>query len=189
MRNLTWGIILVIIGLLLLLDNLDIVEFKDMIRDYWPLILILWGATILLRRGQSIPSLDSPKALDQTESEIIHQSEIFGNISLTITSQNFKGGSISTVFGDSYIDLSKATFADGEHELRVHGVFGDSIITLPKDAAVSVSGSSVFGDMTVLGQRKSGLSSNINIKTEHYDTVSKRLKITVSKVFGDLKIS
>ena len=189
MRNLYWGIILVVIGLLLLLDNLDVVEFEDIISDYWPFILILWGASILLRRRQLTATADSASALNLIEGELIHQSEVFGNISLTILSQNFKGGSVSTVFGDSYIDLSKATFADGEHELRIHGVFGDSIITLPKDAAVSVAGNSVFGDMTVLGQRKGGLSSNINIKTEQYDTVSKRLKITASKVFGDLKIS
>ncbi|MBI4548304.1 MAG: cell wall-active antibiotics response protein, partial [Ignavibacteriae bacterium] len=165
-----------------------IVEIKDVISDYWPLILILWGVSILLRKRHPESTTDSAEAFNQTEGEIVHQSEVFGDISLAITSKNFKGGSISTVFGNSNLDLSKTIIADGEYELRVHGIFGDSIITLPKDSPVFISGSSLFGDMMVLGQQKGGFSSDISLKTEQYESSPKRLKITFSKVFGDMKV-
>ncbi len=40
---LVWGIILLIIGLLFLLHNID-VNVADSIARLWPLILIVWGA-------------------------------------------------------------------------------------------------------------------------------------------------
>lgn len=40
---LAWGIILVVIGLIFLLNNIDI-NVWDTIARLWPLILIVWGA-------------------------------------------------------------------------------------------------------------------------------------------------
>ena len=188
MRNLVWGIILVTIGTLLLLDNLEIVDFGEVVSHFWPLILILWGANILLRRKQH-QTMASAHDQEQIENELIHESNIFGDTSVKVTSQTFKGGSISSVFGDSELDLSASVFADGEHELRLHSVFGNLFITLPKDAAVSVSGNSLFGDIVVLGQRKGGFASDIHYAPEQYDSAPKRLKISFSKVFGNLRIS
>jgi len=41
--SLVWGFILIIIGLVFLLERLD-VEVWDSVARLWPLILILWGA-------------------------------------------------------------------------------------------------------------------------------------------------
>ncbi len=41
--SLVWGLILLIIGLLFLLHNID-VNVADSIARLWPLILIVWGA-------------------------------------------------------------------------------------------------------------------------------------------------
>jgi len=40
---LVWGIILLVIGLLFLLHNID-VNVADSLARLWPLILIVWGA-------------------------------------------------------------------------------------------------------------------------------------------------
>ncbi len=50
MRNLFWGITFVLIGLLLLLDNLGYADFEQILHDYWPLLLIVWGGLILFRK-------------------------------------------------------------------------------------------------------------------------------------------
>jgi hypothetical protein len=39
---LAWGIILIVIGLIFFLDNLDI-DVWDSVGRFWPLILIAWG--------------------------------------------------------------------------------------------------------------------------------------------------
>ncbi len=47
-RNLFWGALLVTIGLLFVLRNLDIIDFSwYSFLELWPMILILWGVSIL----------------------------------------------------------------------------------------------------------------------------------------------
>ncbi|MDD8019757.1 MAG: DUF5668 domain-containing protein [Acidobacteriota bacterium] len=41
--NLIWGVILIAIGLLFLLDNMGY-DAWEFIFKFWPLILIIWGA-------------------------------------------------------------------------------------------------------------------------------------------------
>ena len=42
---LIWGIILIAIGALFLLDNINIdIDIWHILSNYWPVILILWGA-------------------------------------------------------------------------------------------------------------------------------------------------
>ncbi|TLY32431.1 MAG: hypothetical protein E6K56_03270 [Ignavibacteria bacterium] len=194
MRNFYWGFILILFGFLLLLDNLGAIDFKEFISDYWPLLLILWGVSILARRrprpaGAAGAGVPSPELSSQIDSELVHQSSVFGNIDVKVTSQQFKGGSISTVFGESFIDLSSAKFAEGEHELRVHGVFGESRIILPPDAAAAVSASSVLGELVIFGQRKGGFSSEIQHMTPNYAQVTNRMKISITRVFGSINVS
>src|SRR6266446_2208864 len=102
MRNLFWGVALVTIGVLILLDNLGVADFGEVVGTYWPLLVILWGVSILAGRKTKVPP-PSPQAdtahSTTTESDLLHESNIFGNVSASVTSQNFKGGSLSTIFG------------------------------------------------------------------------------------------
>ena len=41
--SLAWGLILIVIGLIFFLDNIDI-DVWDTVGRLWPLILIVWGA-------------------------------------------------------------------------------------------------------------------------------------------------
>jgi predicted membrane protein len=190
-RNLFLGIVLITIGVLFLLNNLEVADFGDMVHDYWPLILIVWGLSIVMRgkapSNQTQPT--SPETTETVDRDLVHESNVFGSIYIKNTSQNFLGGSVSTVFGDCDLDLSASVIAEGEHELRFHTVFGSSSIILPRDAAVSISANSTFGSLTILGQRKEGISSALHVTTPNYDSSSKRLKISISKVFGDARIS
>ncbi|HEV8537748.1 MAG TPA: cell wall-active antibiotics response protein LiaF [Bacteroidota bacterium] len=181
------GAILITFGVLFLLDNLGIADVGDIFHDFWPLILVLWGLSIL-RRGKRPASPVQSVSAQPVDRELLHESSIFGDTFLNVTSTNFKGGSVSTVFGDADVDLSQAVVADGEHELRLRGVFGDSSVTLPKDTAVSIAAKSRFGSVMVLGQRKDGFSSEVLVTSPEYDTSPKRLRISLTKVFGAARI-
>lgn len=187
MRNLFWGIVLITFGVLFLLDNLGYADFSELIHDYWPLILIVWGFSLLTHK-KSPPHHQAKDISQQVSSDLLHQSNVFGDILTKINSQDFKGGSLSTVFGDCDVDLSAAIFAEGEHELRIHSVFGDSLLIIPKDAAVSVTANSVFGDLIILGKHKGGFSPDLQSISAPYPDSTKRLKIIISKVFGDVKV-
>ena len=49
-RSLLNGLLLIGIGTLFLFDRLHIADFGDLIRMYWPMIIILFGVSHLLRR-------------------------------------------------------------------------------------------------------------------------------------------
>jgi len=231
MRNLIWGVILVTIGLLILLDNLGVADFGEILHDYWPLILILWGVGILMKRNNARntaqpqqppaapaappaaeasqqsppqpmpetgaappppvpPPLASPAArtIPTGSADLIHDSNVFGDVHTQVLSQNFKGGSVSTVFGNGIIDLSNATIAPGDHELRIHGVFGNLTIMLRHGMAASVSASTLFGDVINLGQSRSGISPDVLNATASFSTASNRLKISAHAVFGSIRV-
>ncbi len=199
MRNLTWGLVLVVFGIMLLLNNLGIADFGDILKDYWPLLLILWGFIILNKRKgepsqppsmeQNNPSAYINEPLSSVESDMINESNVFASIFITNSSQNFKGGSVSTVFGDCIVDLAKCMFTDGEHVLQVHSVFGKTSVILPRGSAVFISASSILGKLTVLDQHKGGISASIDTKTNEYETSSRKLKIHISQVFGNVHVS
>ena len=48
-RGSWFGFALVILGIVLLLDSTGAMDFDDLIRTYWPLLLVIWGITVLAR--------------------------------------------------------------------------------------------------------------------------------------------
>lgn len=46
-----WGLVLIVVGALFLLDQMDRLDFGDLIADYWPVIFILLGLSILISHG------------------------------------------------------------------------------------------------------------------------------------------
>lgn len=46
--SLVWGVILIIFGVLILLDQFD-VDIWNMVWRFWPVGLIIWGADKLMR--------------------------------------------------------------------------------------------------------------------------------------------
>ena len=58
-ERLVWGLILIAVGVIFLLQNVMNIEVWDYAWKFWPLILILWGAQKL------IDGLNRPKDRDE----------------------------------------------------------------------------------------------------------------------------
>jgi predicted membrane protein len=188
------GVILVVLGVLFLLDTLEVSSFGHVVRTYWPLILIIVGIALLLKSQRDWmtagPSTSQGEGYQgvETSADVISESSVFGNIFVKPTSKNFRGGSISAVFGNLELNLASMELAPGEQHLGVHGVFGGVRVTLPKDVGLMVRGNCLFGEVTVLNQKRGGIGSEILHKSDNYDTAERKLNITASQVFGDLRI-
>ena len=187
------AIILITLGVLFLLDNLGIADFGTIISTYWPLILILIGIRIFFRYGRS-STQSSPSgsvisgATQESTASMINNSNVFGDVDLKFNSKEFRGGSISNTFGDMNIDLSEIALAEGEQLLKLDGVFGDLHVLVPKDIEIAVTTHSVFGDVRVLGNMKSGFGQEISYSSPNYSAASKKLRIVSNQVFGDVKV-
>jgi lia operon protein LiaF len=118
----------------------------------------------------------------------ISSSNVFGDVDTKITSKEFRGGSISNTFGDMNVDLAEIQLAEGEQTLKLDGVFGDLHVLVPKDIEIYVTTHSVFGDVRVLGNVKTGFGQQISYSTPNYAGATKKLRIISNQVFGDVKV-
>jgi lia operon protein LiaF len=86
------------------------------------------------------------------------------------------------------VDLRDCALSDGDHLLKVSGVFGDLKVSLPKDVPVSVQASTTFGDVEVVDQKKEGFAPTMNYESPGFQTATRKLRIEASQVFGDVLI-
>jgi predicted membrane protein len=187
--------ILIILGILFLLENLSVANFGDVISTYWPVILILIGVRIFFRYGRGTANVHDaqnptivPGSSEQSNASAIHSSNVFGDVDLKINSIDFRGGTISNTFGDMNIDLSEIQLAEGEQVLKLDGVFGNLHVLVPKTIEIYVTTHSLFGDVRVLGNVKSGFGQEISYSTPNYAGATKRLRIISNQIFGDVKV-
>ncbi|MGB3778881.1 MAG: LiaF domain-containing protein [Tunicatimonas sp.] len=62
-----------------------------------------------------------------------------------MTSEYFRGGKITTIFGSNEINLVNAQLADGQNELDLFTLFGSTELTVPRDWDVKVDVTPILG--------------------------------------------
>jgi predicted membrane protein len=200
--QLFWGILLIAVGVLFLLEQRGTVDAVYILTNYWPLILVVLGLLMIFgtSRKKSEPVIGAsaepaekspgPQRVrnDLRNMEHVYESNVFGDIRLVVASNNFRGGSVTTVFGDISVDLHAAVIAEGQQEFNISGVFGDVDIDIPPDVPINVTGSTLFGDIRVREERRSGIARQLAYRSENYDRSARKLKIHFNQVFGDVSI-
>jgi hypothetical protein len=189
-RRLWWGGALILLGLLFLLDNSGYIDASDAVKEFWPVLLVIWGIVLLVRRNSPpvAPAAGPPSGTAPADADRLSASSVFGDTTMSVNSPAFKGGSLSSVFGDTSIDLSSCVLADGEQALRISSVFGDTSIRVPAHAAIAVSASTAFGSAAVMDQHRDGFALTLTYESPGYASAPKRLRVHVSQVFGDVRV-
>ncbi|MEM9834621.1 MAG: DUF5668 domain-containing protein [Bacteroidota bacterium] len=134
------GIVLVAIGSLFLISDIFYISIWDIIYRFWPLALVLIGVSLLVRRNQEKKRLG-----DTTPLEVIDESAILGSNENVVTSDYFRGGRITSIFGNNEINLSNCRLADGVQVIDVFVLFGNVEIVVPSEWNVKVSVSPILG--------------------------------------------
>ena len=154
---------LVLIGLSIL--------FKFSFFNIFIAALIIWlGVKILSGSNRSI-GVGVENVMDE---DSINRVLIFSGYKTKITSSNFKGGEVVTVFGGAEIDLSKASSKEKDIYLDITAVFGGAKLTVPKNWLIKSEGSAVFG----------GYDNN----TEHSSKPTNILHLKGAAIFGGVEI-
>ena len=186
-RRYFWGLLLVGLGVLLLLDNLNVLDFGNFLAEFWPILLMIVGLLIIFGKRPNRAYVAGD--IDMIEnSDDISMSHTFGDVRLQIISENFSGGEISNVFGNIELDLEKIKIAAGEHRLSLNGVFGDIIIILPKKAPVSVQVNTSFGTVRIKDKSSSGVSGNLTFTSESFGDSDLKLNVYAHQTFGDIRV-
>jgi hypothetical protein len=130
-------LIVVGVGAILLLTQLDVVE-DDVWRFVWPVALVLVGLAFLLRRPGPVPAAGRPE-------DMVRTTAFFSGPEIVSTSQRFRGGSATAVFGGVTLDLRQARLDPDGATLAVTAAFGGVDIIVPRGWRVESKGTPIFG--------------------------------------------
>ena len=138
------GIILVVVGTVFLLPEFLNISVGEIVRQFWPVAFLLIGAVLLFRRSQEKKTINY---LDDERNAIayVDETSILGGNDRLITSDHFRGGKITTIFGSNEVNLVNAQLDDGQHELDIFTLFGSTELTVPSDWNVKVDITAVVG--------------------------------------------
>lgn len=183
MKNIIFGFLIILLGILLLLDNLNILDFYNVIFTYWPVLLIVIGIYYLLKNYKIA------EKHTETSPDLVQYSSVFNDFKLEINSKNFKGGTISTVFGDIILDISQAEIADGKHILKLNSVIGDLIVKVPENYNIGFKSSTLIGSLKIFDKSSNGLLKSLYLEKNLSPNLNKKFYVITSQLIGDLKIN
>ncbi len=191
-RSRMWtGIILIVLGMVFLADAMDLATVGELMRTYWPVILIFFGIKAIFGRSAPAPTPPPPPpapGMSAVSGDTLDRSTVFGNLEVRIDSRAFGGGSASTVFGNLEIDLTGATLREGQSLLKLSSVFGSMTVRLPRGMEFALSASTLMGSLTVADQRQEGFSPGLRYQSPGYASAPRTLMITASEVLGDIAV-
>jgi predicted membrane protein len=189
------GGLLILLGIILLLENTGVWGFRDVVERFWPVLLILWGVSILLRR-RSAKGENEKEGKTQfaggmhtsSNQEYLNETNVFGEVEVRVSSRNFRGGNVSTVFGNIVVEFSDAALAEGENILGVSGVFGNITVAVPKSMPFALNANALFGSILLNDDKRSGIAPTLNYESPDYHSATKKIRIRVSQVFGEVQV-
>jgi len=136
----TAAVVLISVGLFFLID------FPDNFREnFWPFIFVLVGITFILQwRRTPNRHHDFGGEYATNSTDYIDETAIFGGRTLSVVSDSFKGGKITSIFGGSKINLLYSKPVPG-CTIDVANIFGGTKIIVPEDWNVKIEVVPIFG--------------------------------------------
>ncbi len=134
------GVILIGIGTFFLLPR--IFDFQDgFYRNFWPIILVVVGIVFIFQ-WRKTPNFSLSGDVDKND--ILDETAIFGGRNMSLVSEQFRGGKITSIFGGSKINLLYCKPIDG-CVIDVATIFGGTKIIVPENWNVRTEVVSIFG--------------------------------------------
>jgi predicted membrane protein len=168
-RQFVTGSAITILGLLFLLNNLDVIDLRW--RIIWPVLIVFIGVVIiyhsLWRKNKAISGQDK-----------IDLSMVFGGGEFRYDSKTFRGGSISAVMGGGSIDLREAEMAENEMILDVFAMMGGIELMVPRHWTVIMQATPILG----------GMENKTTASTELSGKPAKRLVVNGTVIMGGIEV-
>lgn len=166
----TAGIIIMAVGGFFMIP-LIFRETFHMYNMFWPAIFIIVGILFIVSRRRGSAS-SSQKGVEGDD--YIDYVNILSGGDRQVSSQNFRGGKITAVFGGIELDLTKSSLAPGRNEIEIVCVFGGATIIVPETWFVTIEVTPVLG----------GFSDSRKLSPERTADSTSQLLIRGAVVFG-----
>ena len=139
--SVTGGLIVAAIGVVFLLNNLDVWDIS--LGRLWPVALIAIGVSILFGASRSRTAGGTEEA--PPAGNDLYVSSLFSGTNRRVDSKSFTGGNVSTTFGGAEIDLRGSVIEGDAATVNVNATFGGVKLQVPPDWAVDVRVNATFG--------------------------------------------
>ena len=177
----TSGMVLIAVGGIFLFNKFFPFSFSVW-NLVWPSVMIVVGIAILLKHNRKREAWNNIYNNEEAPSDpagggfpdTIDEVSIFSGSEKTITSRNFKGGKITSIFGGSEINLTQAQLSQGNNVLDMFCMFGGSTFIVPSDWEVNIDVTAIFG----------GFSDKRYKRKDLVTDNTKQLNITGLVIFG-----
>lgn len=157
--------VLIIIGLSLLAVTTGLLS-GEVLAVVWPVALIVLGLWFMTGRRLQRSVVDSGDAVSVTV--------MFGGQELANASPQFRGGTVTALFGGVELDLLRAAPAP-DAELNVTVMFGGVDLTVPDDWRVVIDGPAILG----------GFDNKATVS----DPTAPTLKVRAFAMFGGVEVA
>ncbi|WKZ70422.1 MAG: DUF5668 domain-containing protein [Melioribacteraceae bacterium] len=144
-RGSFWGFSAMIVGAIFITARYYDYPAGEIFSDIWPVFIILLGLSILFqhKKKKSIEGEKTEGWVDYADNTL-DLSTVFNENKYRITSQNFRTGKTSTLFGSTELDFRDAKLEQNA-SLYCDTIFGGTELTIPSTWKVINKGSAIFG--------------------------------------------
>jgi len=170
------GGILVVVGGLFLADTFGLIVLSW--ADFWPLVLI--GAGVLMLWSRLAPpqfKLPNTNTVSGTREGTLNEAAVFGGGQRKVTTDDFRGGNVTAIFGGVEIDLRRAGMRGDSAAINVTSLFGGIVLRLPENWIAVTQVVAIFGGL-----------SNKSLEPSADMPGVKRLYIKGAALFGGVEV-
>ena len=161
-----------VIGICLLLGCIDIIEFTLIWKLMVPAILVMIGLSFIFKDTLNSKIKKEIKKINKTEQK--EYCSCFSGQTIDFNNEEFKGCTISAIFGGVKCDLKNAIIKN-DVVINATSIFGGITIYVPENVNVKISATSIFG----------GVSDERKNKTKNNEYT---IYINTTSMFGGIEI-
>jgi predicted membrane protein len=161
-------------GLLWILYNIGVIDAAPW--QLWPLALIVAGGALIWRtieRGGQRPK-PVPASAPTPGGDVLNMAAFLGGFQRSLSSQDFRGGSLTAFMGGCEVDLRDASISASPAVIDVFAFWGGIEMRVPDDWTVEIRAFPMLG--------------GIDCKARTPDNDTKRLVIKGMTIMGGLEV-
>lgn len=140
-QHLTSGAIFTLIGSWLLLRTLHVLPYG--LRDFWPVLIILIGVSLVMGGLGRVRGAGSADAADAAST--LHAFAFWSGIDRKVATTDFQGGDVTAVMGGHEIDLRPAKMTGESAVIDLFVLMGGVDMRVPEDWAVTCEAVPIMG--------------------------------------------
>jgi len=159
-KNKPTGIILFVIGAVFLSRDIFQKDLGSILEIVIPLFIVIVGIALVFPR-RYFRKDDPVIKVSEDSANRLEDVNVFSGGSKFVTSEAFRGGQVTCIFGGAEVNFKNAKLAEGENVLDVTCIFGGCTLYVPEDWTVRVDATAVFGGFS--DERRKG---NPNLVTD-----------------------